>query len=136
MTLSVNHEQDYQQAQKAYIQGNYEEAATLVERLIQEFPDDPNSQLLRGHIYCVLQQYDLAQEHYQMVLNLTEDPELIDCANNALASVSEYESADQLGSNGVHGIDNAFFLILILQSSMIIQRMSNKTYKRILIPII
>ncbi|MBW4637133.1 MAG: HAMP domain-containing protein [Gloeocapsa sp. UFS-A4-WI-NPMV-4B04] len=110
MTLSVNHEQDYQQAQKAYIQGNYEEAATLVERLVQEFPDDPNSQLLRGHIYCVLQQYDLAQEHYQMVLSLTEDPELIDCANNALASVSEYESADQLGSNGVHGIDNAFFL--------------------------
>lgn len=110
MTLSVNHEQDYQQAQKAYIQGNYEEAATLVERLVQEFPDDPNSQLLRGHIYCVLQQYDLAQEHYQMVLNLTEDPELIDCANNALVSVSEYESADQLGSNGVHGIDDAFFL--------------------------
>lgn len=110
MTLSVNHEQDYQQAQKAYIQGNYEEAATLVERLVQEFPDDPNSQLLRGHIYCVLQQYDLAQEHYQMVLNLTEDPELIDCANNALASVIEYESADQLGNNGVHGIDNAFFL--------------------------
>lgn len=110
MTLSINYEQEYQQAQKAYIQGNYEEAATLVDRLVQEFPEDPNSQLLRGHIYCVLGQYDLAEEHYQMVLSLTEDPELIDCANNALASVSEYQSADQLGSNGVHGIDNAFFL--------------------------
>lgn len=94
MASSINHEQEYQQAQKAYIQGNYEEAATLADRLVQEFPDDPSSHLLRGHTYCVLQQYDLAREHYQSVLRLTESPELIDCANNALESISEYEGFD------------------------------------------
>jgi len=110
MTSSINHEQEYQQAQKAYIQGNYEEAANLVDRLVQDFPDDPSSHLLRGHIYCVLQQYDLAREHYQRVLNLTEDPELIDCANNGFESVSQYESAEQSASARTYGDDDTFFL--------------------------
>ena len=102
MTPSTNQDQEYQQAQKAYIQGNYEEAATLVDRLVQNFPDDPSSHLLRGHIYCVLQQYDLAREHYQMVLSLTEDPEFIDCANNGLESVSQYQSSDQSASGAAY----------------------------------
>lgn len=104
MTSSINHEQEYQQAQKAYIQGNYEDAGNQVDQLVQDFPDDPSSHLLRGHIYCVLQQYDSARKHYQIVLNLTEDLELIDCANNGLESVSQYESAEPYND------DNASFL--------------------------
>jgi twitching motility protein PilJ len=95
MTSSTNHEQQYQQAQTAYIQGNYEEAATFVDRLIEDFPADPNSRLLRGHIYCVLRQYEIAREQYQTVLQLTQDPELIDCAKNGLESVKQYESSEQ-----------------------------------------
>ncbi len=110
MTSSINHEQEYQQAQKAYIQGNYEEAGNQVDQLVQDFPDDPSSHLLRGHIYCVLQQYDSARKHYQIVLNLTEDLELIDCANNGLESVSQYESADQSASAETDKDDNAVFL--------------------------
>ena len=34
MTPSINQEQEYQAAQKAYIQGNYQEAAILVDRLV------------------------------------------------------------------------------------------------------
>lgn len=97
MTLSINQDQEYQEAQKAYIQGNYEVAITIVERLLQEFPDDPNSHLLRGHIYCVHQQYDQAQEEYRTVLSLTEDPNLVDCTNEALESIGQYESSQQSG---------------------------------------
>ncbi len=117
MASSINNEQEYQQAQKAYIQGNYEEAGNLVDQLVQNFPDDPSSHLLRGHIYCVLQQYDLAREHYQTVFNLTEDPELIDCANNGLESVTQYESAEQSASGGAHGDDNAVFMNVDLPES-------------------
>lgn len=98
MTSSINHEQEYQQAQKAYIQGNYEEAAILVDKLVQDLPNDPNCRLLRGHIYCVLRQYETARQQYQLVLQLTEDIELIDCAKNGLESVKQYESSDQLAS--------------------------------------
>ncbi|MBD2306223.1 HAMP domain-containing protein [Chroococcidiopsis sp. FACHB-1243] len=112
MTSSTNHEQQYQQAQTAYIQGNYEDAATFVDRLIEDFPADPNSRLLRGHIYCVLRQYEIAREQYQTVLQLTQDPELIDCAKNGLESVKQYESSEQY-SNGrmpASEIENTFLL--------------------------
>lgn len=106
MTLSINQEQEYQQAQKAYIQGNYEEAATIIERIVAEFPNDANIHLLRGHIYCVSQQYDQALAEYQLVLQLTEDVEIIDCANNAIESVSQYASGDA-GIFGGEGVNQA-----------------------------
>ncbi len=65
----------YQQAERAYIQGNYTEAASLIDSLTQESPDDPRVRLLRGHIYCYgLQEYATALSDYQAVANLTEDP--------------------------------------------------------------
>ncbi|MBE9189903.1 chemotaxis protein [Gloeocapsopsis crepidinum LEGE 06123] len=97
MTLSINQDQEYQEAQKAYIQGNYEIAVAIVERLLQEFPDDANAHLLRGHIYCIYQQYDQAQEEYRTVLNLTEDSDIVDCANEAIESILQHESS-QLSS--------------------------------------
>jgi len=112
MTSSTNHEQQYQQAQTAYIQGNYGEAATFVDRLIEDFPTDPNSRLLRGHIYCVLRQYEIAREQYQTVLQLTQDPELIDCAKNGLESVKQYEDSEQHNNGRMPAseIENTFLL--------------------------
>lgn len=112
MTSSTNHEQQYQQAQTAYIQGNYEEAATFVDRLIEDFPADPNSRLLRGHIYCVLRQYEIAREQYQTVLQLTQDPELIDCAKNGLESVKQYENSEHYSHGRIptSEVENTFLL--------------------------
>ena len=106
MASSINYDQEYQQAQTAYVQGNYEEAATLVNQLVQDFPDDPSSRLLRGHVYCILQQYDLAREQYQVVMNLTKEPELIECAHNGLESVNQYERSYQSASDGSHDSDS------------------------------
>ena len=50
----------YKQACTAYAQQNYEVAATLVDSVVQNLPDDANCHLLRGHVYYVLQQYDVA----------------------------------------------------------------------------
>jgi twitching motility protein PilJ len=112
MTSSTNYEQQYQQAQTVYIQGNYEEAATFVDRLIEDFPADPNSRLLRGHIYCVLRQYEIAREQYQTVLQLTQDPELIDCAKKGLESVQQYENSEQYNNGRMPAseVDNTFLL--------------------------
>jgi twitching motility protein PilJ len=94
MTSSNDREQEYQAAQKAYIQGNYPEAATLVDRLVEHFPADPSSRLLRGHIYCILEQYNIAREQYQEVLHLTGDRDLIDCANSGIEAVDQYETQE------------------------------------------
>ncbi|BAU10310.1 methyl-accepting chemotaxis sensory transducer [Leptolyngbya sp. NIES-3755] len=83
--------QEYQQAERAYMQGKYEEAAGIVDRLVDRYPDDPSARLLRGHIYCYgLQKYDVAQEQYQTVLNLTADPEFVDYANSGLAYAGQF----------------------------------------------
>lgn len=91
MAASIdNYEPTYQQAMTAYVQRNYEVAATLVDQVVQNLPNDPNSHLLRGHIYYVLQQYDVAKEEYQQVLRLTDDQEIIGFANNGIENINQY----------------------------------------------
>ncbi|MBN3921682.1 methyl-accepting chemotaxis protein [Nostoc sp. NMS4] len=91
MAASIdNYEPTYQQAMTAYVQRNYEVAATLVDQVVQNLPDDPNTHLLRGHIYYVLQQYDVAKEEYQQVLGLTNDGEIIGFAKNGIDNINQY----------------------------------------------
>ncbi|MBD2568011.1 methyl-accepting chemotaxis protein [Anabaena lutea] len=91
MAININDDNStYQQAMTAYVQGNYEVAATLVDQVVKNFPDDPNSHLLRGHTYYVLQQYDIAKAEYQKVLDFTDDQEIIGFATNGLENINEY----------------------------------------------
>jgi twitching motility protein PilJ len=95
MASGLEYAQEYQQAQMAYMQGDYEKAAQIVDRLVDEFPSDPSACLLRGHIYCYgLQQYTIAREQYQSVLALTSDTELTDYANSGLSHIQEQGGAD------------------------------------------
>jgi twitching motility protein PilJ len=84
-------EQTYQQAYKAYVTGNYEQAATLINQVVQHLPEDPNIRLLRGHVYYVLQQYDVAKTEYQKVLEFTDDKEIISFAQNGINNINIYQ---------------------------------------------
>ncbi|ARV61845.1 methyl-accepting chemotaxis protein [Nostocales cyanobacterium HT-58-2] len=88
-------EQTYQQAYKAYVKGNYQEAATLIDQVVQHLPDEPNIHLLRGHVYYVLQQYDVARVEYQKVLEFTEDQEIISFAQRGLDNINKYQNQSQ-----------------------------------------
>jgi twitching motility protein PilJ len=115
MASSTDYVQEYTQAQTAYAQGKYQEAADLISRLIEEYPDDPSALLLKGHICCYgLQQYDQAREHYEQVLNLTSEPDFIEYAHKGLEDAnqlsSEFDPADSPPStedfdNNFHDID-------------------------------
>ena len=101
MASSTDYAQEYQQAEKAYMQGNYEQAAAIIDRLVEASPNDPSARLLRGHIYCYgLQQYEVAQEQYQCVLTLTSEQDFLDYATNGLeyatqcGATTEYTDAD------------------------------------------
>ncbi|MCV3213100.1 methyl-accepting chemotaxis protein [Plectonema radiosum NIES-515] len=86
----------YKQACTAYAQQNYEVAATLVDSVVQNLPDDANCHLLRGHVYYVLQQYDVASSEYQKVLELSDDQEIISFARNGLENVNQYQQEEQI----------------------------------------
>jgi twitching motility protein PilJ len=91
MARGTEFAQDYQQAERAYMQGKYQEAAEIVDRLVNDYAQEPSARLLCGHIYCYgLQQYDVAQEQYRSVLSLTSDPEFVDYANSGLAYASQF----------------------------------------------
>lgn len=77
--------QDYQLAEAAYLKGNYEEAAAIVDSLVAKFQDDPSVRLLRGHIYCYgLYQYEIGKKEYERVLEISTDAEFIQFANSGL----------------------------------------------------
>ncbi|MDJ0703027.1 MAG: methyl-accepting chemotaxis protein [Leptolyngbyaceae cyanobacterium MO_188.B28] len=91
MASGTDYSQAYQKAERAYMQGSYEDAAAAIDQLAEEYPDDPNVLLLRGHIYCYgLQRFDVARVQYESVLGVTSDPEFIDYANNGLAYASQF----------------------------------------------
>ncbi len=91
MAPSIDYGQMYQQAYKAYVNQKYEEAAKLIDQVVQHLTEDPNALLLKGHVYYVLQQFDIAKEAYQTVLNLTSNQELVDFARNGLENISHYQ---------------------------------------------
>lgn len=113
MAQGTDYAQDYGQAEKAYLQGNYEAAAAIVDRLIQEYSDDPAVNLLRGHIYCYgLHQYEVAQEQYELVLQLTDQQDFINYANHGIEDATQFlssleEESTPNGGNG--GVDAEAF---------------------------
>ena len=78
---------EYQYAQRAYLEGDYLEAARSVDRLLAQRPDDPNVVLLRAHLHYCLQEYDLARAQYGRVLELTADRELTERARQGIENV-------------------------------------------------
>lgn len=95
MAPGTDYAQAYQKAMTAYMQGSYEEAASLIDDLAASHSDKPDVMLLRGHIYCYgLQQPEVAREQYQAVLSLTSDPQYVEYANQGLAQ------AEQAGATG------------------------------------
>jgi twitching motility protein PilJ len=77
--------QDYQLAEAAYLQGNYEKAASIIDTLVNKFHDDPSVRLLRGHIYCYgLYQYEIGKKEYEYVISISSDPEFLQFAHSGL----------------------------------------------------
>ncbi len=104
--------QDYQLAEAAYLQGNYEKAATIIDTLVNKFHDDPSVRLLRGHIYCYgLYQYEIGKKEYEYVIGISTDPEFLqfahsglDYANSCLSQMGDRASQEQFngGDSGGH----------------------------------
>jgi twitching motility protein PilJ len=91
MASGIDYSQAYQKAERAYIQGNYQDAAAVIDQLAEEYPQDPSVLLLRGHIYCYgLQQYAIASQQYSAVLNYTSEAEYVDYASGGLDYVNQF----------------------------------------------
>jgi twitching motility protein PilJ len=95
MAPSIQNQRDYDKASLAYMQGDYQSAATMTERLVKESPDNPTYRLLNGHINLVLERYQSAVEDYQIVLQLTSDSAIIENANWGMETAADRLMQDQ-----------------------------------------
>lgn len=98
----------YQQALTAYTEQDYEVAATLIDQAVDNLPDDPNSHLLRGHIYYVLQQFQIAKSEYEKVCHLTDDQDILGSATNYIEIINQSLGEDKsaLGANQLSNSQN------------------------------
>jgi twitching motility protein PilJ len=101
----------YDRARLAYEQQDYELAAIVINRLVQNSPDDSDAHLLKGHIYYMLQQYDVAKDEYQNVLHLTDDQDVISLVNNCLATIDQY-------TNNLRNDDSSSHTLAITEESL------------------
>ena len=90
MAPITDYAQEYERACSAYQNGDYSQAAEIVNQLVQELPEEAKFWLLQGHIYYVLQQYDVARERYEYVLQITDDPALLEEAQQGLEYAEQY----------------------------------------------
>ncbi|ERN40960.1 methyl-accepting chemotaxis protein [Rubidibacter lacunae KORDI 51-2] len=101
MALSTQYEQEYQRAERAYIQGRYKEAADIADRLIQKSPTDPSILLLRGHIYCCFEQYDRARAEYERVLSVTAEEDFLGYARKGIEDAQRWQEQQGQHSDNV-----------------------------------
>ncbi|MGL5794058.1 MAG: HAMP domain-containing protein, partial [Waterburya sp.] len=96
MASGTNYSQEYGQAEKAYLESDFAQAAKIIDHLAEEFPNDPNVLLLRGHIYCYgFQNYDLARQQYENVLELSEEQDLVDFARSGIEQVEQLQQQSE-----------------------------------------
>jgi twitching motility protein PilJ len=98
MASSTQQQKDYDRASLAYMQGDYERAMDLSQKLVLECPDEPTYRLLYGHVNLVLEKYQDAIAEYQAVLNLTEDAQLVENASICMSTASD--RLNQYGADG------------------------------------
>ena len=96
MASGTNYSQEYGQAEKAYLESDFAQAAAIIDHLAEEFPKDPNVLLLRGHIYCYgFQNYELARQQYESVLELSEEQDLLDFAHSGIEQVEQLQQQSE-----------------------------------------
>jgi twitching motility protein PilJ len=107
MVSTPNYDQEYfikeyQQAEDAYSQGNYSQAAVIIDQLLPTYANDSNTRLLRGHIYCYgLQQYETGRQEYEHVLKIASDEQSLQYARDGIA----YAKSHLQGDSGGHRLD-------------------------------
>ncbi len=97
MASSIQHQRDYDEATRAYRNGDYSKAAKLTEQLVRACPEEPTYRLLSGHLNLVLEQYPIALRDYESVLTMTNEASIIEMAKSGIAQVSERLGANSEG---------------------------------------
>ncbi len=94
MATTTQHQGDYNRATRAYMSHDYRQAATILKQLLAERPNDASYRLLSGHVHLALENYQDSIAEYQLVLNLTKDNSILECARSGIKMAEERLAAE------------------------------------------
>ena len=89
MTSGTQYQKEYEKASLAYMQGDYKQAGTLTQQLVQACPSDPMYRLLYAHINLALERYQDSINEYETVLQLTGEHSILEYAHSGIAAAKE-----------------------------------------------
>ena len=97
--LAVGEEADFDLAQSAFDAENYVEAAEMLSRFSQTYPDSPliaEAHLLRGKAFEAVEDYKASARAYLESYNTLKSPDALQRLSNSLISLGQMETGCQM----------------------------------------
>ena len=97
--LAVGEEADFDLAQSAFDAENYIEAAEMLNRFSQTYPDSPliaEAHLLRGKAFEAVEDYKASARAYLESYNTLKSPDALQRLSNSLISLGQMETGCQM----------------------------------------
>ena len=97
--LAVGEEADFDLAQSAFDAENYVEAAEMLSRFSQTYPDSPliaEAHLLRGKAFEAVEDYKASARAYLESYNALKSPDALQRLSNSLISLGQMETGCQM----------------------------------------
>lgn len=94
MASGIQHQNEYKRAEAAYFRGDYEQAAQILEKIPANDQTNPEVLLLKGHVYSYFEEFDRAEEQYNLVLENTKSEDYLQCAQSGIENVKQWRERD------------------------------------------
>lgn len=94
MASGIQHQNEYKRAEAAYFRGDYEEAAQILEKIPGNDQTNPEVLLLKGHVYSYFEEFDRAEEQYNLVLENAKSEDYLQCARSGIENVKQWRERD------------------------------------------
>ncbi len=94
MATVTKEQEEYKKAERAYIDGRYEEASALTAKLVAANPNNAKYRLLHGHVNLALKNSDEAIKNYEYAIQLTQDHNILEHATWGISEAEKQKQED------------------------------------------
>ncbi|MFP4133911.1 MAG: methyl-accepting chemotaxis protein [Halothece sp.] len=94
MASGIQYQNQYKRAEAAYFRGDYEQAAQILEQIPANDQTNPEVLLLKGHVYSYFEEFDRAEEQYNLVLENAKSEDYLQCARSGIENVKQWREKD------------------------------------------
>ncbi|MCS6959874.1 MAG: methyl-accepting chemotaxis protein [Pseudanabaenaceae cyanobacterium SKYGB_i_bin29] len=94
MATVTKEQEEYKKAERAYIDGRYEEAVVLTAKLVAHNPNNAKYRLLHGHVNLALKNSEEAIKNYEAAIQVTQDHNILEHATWGINEAEKQKQGD------------------------------------------